>query len=47
MNSYSYVQIFISACNEPIDCLQAFGDCREGAIPCAFQDTFSFAAGVH
>jgi len=24
---------FIPAGNEPSDCLQAFGDCREGQIP--------------
>ncbi len=26
-------QSFIPASNEPSDCLQAFGDCREGQIP--------------
>ena len=26
--------VFIPAGSEPSDCLQAFGDCREGLIPC-------------
>ncbi len=29
----SFVHDFIPASNEPSDCLQAFGDCREGQIP--------------
>ncbi len=36
--------IFIPASNEPSDCLQAFGDCREGQIPCTLGRVFDWLA---
>ncbi|MCM1145600.1 MAG: hypothetical protein NC407_12935 [Lachnoclostridium sp.] len=33
MNFISSFYFFIPTSNEPSDCLQAFGDCREGLIP--------------
>ena len=45
----SFLYCFIPASNEPSDCLQAFGDCREGQIPrplgCFKSDAPLLAAG--